>query len=71
VEESDTYQYILEEGRMWMNRRLILRHGGRRFGEPTDAIRATLEGITDLERLRRMADRVFEATSWQAVLDTP
>jgi len=31
----------------------------------------TLESLSDLDRMERMADRVIEVSSWQELLDTP
>jgi hypothetical protein len=71
MKESTTYQYILREGAIAEMRKMVLRHGQRRFGPPSEAVRSALEAITDLERLERMGDRVHEVSSWQEVLDTP
>jgi hypothetical protein len=30
-----------------------------------------LEGITDLERIKRILDRLLDAADWQDLLDTP
>ena len=69
VEESTTYQAIVEEGQIREVRKLILRHGKRKFGRPTAAVTKALEASEDLDRLERLLDRVFTATSWQALLD--
>jgi hypothetical protein len=69
MKESDTYQYILEEGAVNELRKLILRQGQRRFGTPSEAVRAAVEGVADLERLERMSDRIHEVSTWQEVLD--
>jgi hypothetical protein len=52
-------------------RGFILGFGKERFGPATDAIRAALEGNADLEHLRRILDRIFEATDWNDLLATP
>jgi hypothetical protein len=74
MQESDTYQAILDEGREAEAKRLILRFGPERFGPPNEAITARLNAITeDVERLERLIQRLFRgtATSWQDLLDTP
>jgi hypothetical protein len=71
MEESATYQYILEQGATRAVRKLLLRQGQKRFGPPSEAISAALATITDLERLERMSDRILEIASWQELLNTP
>jgi predicted transposase YdaD len=85
MRESETYQDILEEGRIEGvgigvqqgraegriegERRLLLRFAAAKLGAPTDAIRARLNGITDLDTLERLAERVLTATTWEELLD--
>jgi hypothetical protein len=71
MKESDTYQAILDEGRAEGIQRVLLRQGQRRLGAPGEAVKVALQGIEDLERLERMADRVHEVASWQDLLATP
>jgi hypothetical protein len=75
MKESTTYQYILREGkaegRVEEVRRILLRQGQKRFGAPPAAVTDTLESLSDLDRMERMADRVLEIASWQELLDTP
>jgi hypothetical protein len=74
MQESDTYQAILDEGREIEAKWCILLFGEQRFGPPGEAITARLNAITEnLERLRRMMDRLVDrtATSWEDLLDTP
>jgi hypothetical protein len=71
MRESDTYQAILEEGRVEEARKILLRLGRPRLGEPGAALEATLQGVADPERLERMIDRVHQAPSWQDLLQTP
>lgn len=77
-QESWTYQDTLDrgeargraEGRAEEARRILLRLGERRFGPPSAAVQATLEDISDLERLERLADRMLEAATWDELLAT-
>jgi hypothetical protein len=69
--DSDTYQAIFDEGRVIQAKRSLLSIGTQRFGPADDTVQARLNAITDLERLDRQIDRLFEATSWQDLLDTP
>lgn len=76
MHESDTYMAILEEGeargeakfRTDEARRILLRQGTKRFGEPNAQTRAALETITALEPLEQLADRILEVESWQELL---
>jgi hypothetical protein len=73
MRDSDTYLAIIDEGREVEAKKLIIRHGEKRFGPADESITAKLSGITDLDRLERLADRLFDATAtnWQDLLDTP
>jgi hypothetical protein len=71
MHESDTYLAILEEGREEQVKEDILRLGRKRFGPSNEGTVANLNGITDLERLRRLHDRLLDAAGWQDLLDTP
>jgi hypothetical protein len=71
MKESSGYQIILDEGRLDEAKKILLRLGRQSFGVPSEAIKASLEAISDLERLERMSDRVLTAASWSELLDTP
>jgi hypothetical protein len=71
VEESTTYQYILEQGGVRTARRILLAQGRDLFGPPDEATATRLNGISDLERLERMARRVPQASGWRDLLETP
>jgi predicted transposase YdaD len=80
MRESATYQKILAEGigegrvtgrmegRVEGEQRLILRLGTLRFGEPSEAERTAINGITNLEQLETLASRLFSAESWAELL---
>ena len=78
MKESSTYQAILEEGREegreegWQRgtHEFLLRTGTKKFGSPSTMERAALIGITDGARLSRLAERLFDAASWQELLST-
>ena len=57
MDESDTYLMILDEGRMKGFRWVILTLGEDQFGPPDASVRAGLQNITDLDRLKRIARR--------------
>jgi hypothetical protein len=71
MEESDTYLMILDEGQEKGIRGIILLLGEDQFGPPDASVKAGLQNITDLDRLKRIARRTPKATSWQEILDSP
>ena len=54
MDESDTYLMILDEGRMKGFRWVILTLGEDQFGPPDASVRAGLQNIADLDRLKRI-----------------
>ncbi len=75
LEDSTTYQWIISQGfargEATEARKILLRIGRKRFGEPAESHRAALDGIVSLDRLEHLADRVIDATSWDDLLSTP
>ena len=79
LEDSTTYQWILSKGiakgeargEARALARTIRRHGTKKFGVPDTATTARLETMDDVARLDRLADRVFDAVSWDDLLATP
>jgi hypothetical protein len=71
MQESDTYLMILDEGREKATREDILLFGEEKFGPPDESVKAQLNTVTDLDRLKRMVRRAAKAASWQEVLETP
>jgi hypothetical protein len=47
---------------------LILRLGRKQLGEPADKHVAKLQGIQDLDRLDRIAEKVLTAKNWDSLL---
>ena len=82
MRDSTTYQAIVregllegrregrQEGRQEEARRLLLRHGTRRFGAPDAAVIAAVEAIDNVDRLESLTDRIFDATAgdWNDLL---
>lgn len=68
MQESGTYQLILEEGAVKHTRELIVRLGSERLGAPEDKQKNKLNAIEDLDRLDRIALKVLTANSWDALL---
>jgi hypothetical protein len=71
MHESDTYLAILDEGQEKCAREAILIFGEERFGPPDEAVKAQLNLVADLGRLKRMVRRAAKAASWQEILETP
>lgn len=57
----------IEQGVIEAERRLILRLGTKRFGEPNQATQTALESAT-LPRLEVLADRLLEVESWAELM---
>ena len=78
MRDSSTYQAILvegrveglAEGRLEEARALLLTLGQRRFGPPDQRTRETVRAMTDLARLHALAERLFDAASWDELLAT-
>ncbi len=75
MRDSEGYLAILDEGRAEGRsdeaRRLMLRLGRKRFGEPAADLAAQLQAIADVERLERLSERLLDAASWSELLATP
>jgi hypothetical protein len=63
MQESGTYQLILEEGAINHAHRLVLKLGRDKLGAPTDKQQNRLNAIQDLERLDRIALKALTAKS--------
>jgi hypothetical protein len=70
LEDSTTYQLILQRGRVDEAQSLILRMGTKQFGEPSSATASSIRGIADRDRLERIAMRVLDADDWNDLLTT-
>jgi hypothetical protein len=71
MEESATYQAILEKGELKRGCKMLLLLGKDRFGAPSAAIRKTVESIDGLERLEQLTARLLHVGSWQELLEPP
>ncbi len=63
MQESDTYLMILDEGQEKATREIILVLGEDRLGPPDESVKAGLNNITDLNRLKRIVRRTPKAAS--------
>jgi hypothetical protein len=70
MQESDTYLAIVDEGQEKCARDDILIVGEERLGSPPESVRAQVNAVTDLSRLKRMVRRAATAVAWQEILDT-
>ena len=76
MEDSTTHQEGFEKGMelgylqgyLQQYRKLLLRQGTKRFGNPTPEFAAVLGQIADLNRLEQLADRMLYATGWNDLL---
>ncbi len=68
MEESTTYQYILEKGLTQGQKALLLRQGTKRFGPPSAANVAAFEAMSDAARLESLAERMLDAADWNGLL---
>ncbi len=66
--ESSTYRKILAEGSVEEARKFLTRLAQKYLGPPSEAQRAALAAITDVDRLERMGERTAELSSWQELL---
>lgn len=55
-------------GRLEASRRFLMRFAERNLGPAPAAAQATLEGIDDVERLERLADRLPDVQTWDELL---
>ena len=68
MEESSTYQLIMERGARKHLIQAILEQDRLKFGDPKADQLATLQGINDLDRLDELHRRSVTATTWDELL---
>jgi hypothetical protein len=68
MEESTTYQGIIRRGKIQDARETLLLQGETRWGAAPEAVRLRIDGLSDLQELRRLLVRVLSATSWGDLL---
>jgi hypothetical protein len=83
MKESVTYQAILEEGEakgrsagaiegaIAEAKKILLRQGQVRFGSPGARVRSVLDGITDVDRLEALGERLLKVATWEELLGLP
>ena len=68
MEDSTTYQEILEKGLSRGRRGTLQRLAIKRFGPPSPKTLSVLQGITDTAQLDHLEERLLDATSWDDLL---
>lgn len=72
MEESVTYQMILEQGEtrgeVKEARKMLLLLGRRKLGEPSPEVQNALNDISDSRRLEELAVQLENASSWQQLI---
>jgi predicted transposase YdaD len=76
MKDSVTYQAILEEGREEGRAegetkeaiKILKKLGTRRLGPPDLSVLATIEAITDVERIESLSERLLDVSSWEELL---
>jgi hypothetical protein len=71
MEESVTYQAIVRKSRVGEARRLLFLIGEERLGSPSEAVRAAINDLEDVDRLEQLAMRLHHVDSWEELLASP
>jgi predicted transposase YdaD len=70
MRESDTYMAIIDEGRLEELKKLILRWGQKKLGNPDEVVTTFLAGSEDIDRLELLLERIAVVETWQELLAT-
>jgi len=70
MQESDTYLYIQDEGRIAEAKKFILMLGKKRFGPPNESAQASLIAESNLERLEQLWENLLDVSTWEELLAT-
>ncbi len=57
-------------GEVKADRATLLRWGRKKFGPPRDVVEATINALTDLDRLNALLDRILDDSTWDELLAT-
>lgn len=75
MEESTTFQYIVElgqaRGQVEEARQILLRIGRKMFGAPDEETTSRINAITDRERLEQLVEKSLDVNSWEELLGPP
>ncbi len=77
IEESSVYQDIFgkgeatgeAKGQIKADRATLLRQGRKKFGPPSETVEATINALTDLDRLNALLDRILDVSTWDELLE--
>ncbi len=77
IEESSVYQDIFgkgeatgeAKGQIKADRAALLRQGRKKFGPPSETVEATINTLTDLDRLNALLDRILDVSTWDELLE--
>jgi hypothetical protein len=64
MEESVTYQAIVEKGEIKEARRILLRSGAKKLGPADAVVQAAIGAISGREQLENLIDRIPDVGSW-------
>ncbi len=70
MRESSGYQWIMDEGREDEARKILLRQGRVKFGNPGPEVEAAVQAVRDLDRLERMSEQLLRVNTWKELLAT-
>ncbi len=71
-EDSVTFEVFMARGQVREARKMVLRMGRIKFGQPADPeTEAALNRMTNLEQLEALGDRLIQVSTWQELLATP
>jgi hypothetical protein len=71
LEESTTYQAVMQKGASREGRRMLLRMGRAKWGPASDSALAAIESISDLDRLEMLGERLLTVDGWDELLAAP
>jgi hypothetical protein len=71
VQESTTYQAILDEGRIDEAHTILVMLARKKLRAPDAQTAEQIKTITDLHRLHRMCEAISGVRSWKQLLETP
>jgi hypothetical protein len=69
MEESVTYQAIMEKGEMRGARKIFLDLATKRLGEPPAEVTETLNSMTKLKKIEELIELIPTWRTWNALLD--
>ena len=71
MEESVTYQAIINKGQLKGAKNLLLAQGIERFGPPGETVYTEIQALNSLDEVKRVGCRLMKANGWQELLSEP